>query len=225
MNSIKYNFWWRRTATILSVVILTLAIIAAISGILIGFYYEPAAGNAYKSLQAISTNIPNGWLILGLHNWAGNGIIAVALVQIIVMFLGRQFRRSWLTAWLSGIFLTLSTIGLGWTAMILGWNQLGYWRLKIELGTISAIPFFGQTIRDILTGGGGINTTTVVHFDTIHSYVLSAIALALSVIHLVALMLQEQEQKGLLLQQLEKLIAPISSDKPENEPEKTTSQA
>lgn len=225
MNSIKYNFWWRRTATILSVVILTLAIIAAISGILIGFYYEPAAGNAYKSLQAISTNIPNGWLILGLHNWAGNGIIAVALVQIIVMFLGRQFRRSWLTAWLSGIFLTLSTIGLGWTAMILGWNQLGYWRLKIELGTISAIPFFGQTIRDILTGGGGINTTTVVHFDTIHSYVLSAGALALSVIHLVALMVQEQEQKGLLLQQLEKLIAPISSDKPENEPEKTTSQA
>ncbi len=225
MNSIKYSFLWRRTATILSVVILTLAIIAAISGILIGFYYEPAAGNAYKSLQAISTNIPNGWLILGLHNWAGNGIIAVALVQIIVMFLGRQFRRSWLTAWLSGIFLTLSTIGLGWTAMILGWNQLGYWRLKIELGTISAIPFFGQTIRDILTGGGGINTTTVVHFDTIHSYVLSAIALALSVIHLVALMLQEQEQKGLLRQQLEKLIAPISSDKPENEPEKTTSQA
>ena len=225
MNSIKYNFWWRRTATILSVVILTLAIIAAISGLLIGFYYEPAAGNAYKSLQAISTNIPNGWLILGLHNWAGNGIIAVALVQIIVMFLGRQFRRSWLTAWLSGIFLTLSTIGLGWTAMILGWNQLGYWRLKIELGTISAIPFFGQTIRDILTGGGGINTTTLVHFDTIHSYVLSAIALALSVIHLVALMLQEQEQKGLLRQQLEKLIAPISSDKPEKEPEKTTSQA
>ncbi len=225
MNSIKYSFLWRRTATILSVVILTLAIIAAISGLLIGFYYEPAAGNAYKSLQAISTNIPNGWLILGLHNWAGNGIIAVALVQIIVMFLGRQFRRSWLTAWLSGIFLTLSTIGLGWTAMILGWNQLGYWRLKIELGTISAIPFFGQTIRDILTGGGGINTTTLVHFDTIHSYVLSAIALALSVIHLVALMLQEQEQKGLLRQQLEKLIAPISSDKPEKEPEKTTSQA
>jgi hypothetical protein len=31
--------------------------------------------------------------------------------------------------------------------------------------------------------------------------------------------------KGLLLEQLEKLIAPISSDKPESEPEKTASQA
>ena len=60
------------------------------------------------------------------------------------MFLGRQFRRSWFTAWISGIFLTLSTIGLGWTAMILSWNQLGYWRLKIELGTIAAIPLIGD---------------------------------------------------------------------------------
>ena len=108
----------------------------------------------------------------------------------------------WLIAWISGIFLTLSTIGLGWTAMILSWNQLGYWRLKIELGTIAAIPFLGDTIRDVLTGGGGISTSTIVHFYTIHSYVLSTIAIALSVIHLVTLMIQEQEQKGLLLQQL-----------------------
>jgi cytochrome b6 len=225
MNLVKYNFLLRRTATVLSVVILTLAIIAAISGILIGFYYEPAAGNAYKSLQTISNTIPNGWLILGLHDWAGNGIIAVALIQIIVMFLGRQFRRSWLTAWISGILLTLSTIGLGWTAMILGWNQLGYWRLKVELGTIASIPLVGETISNILTGGNGVNTTTILHFDTIHSYVLSVGAIALSVVHLVALIIQEQEQKGLLLEQLEKLIAPISSDKPESEPEKTTSQA
>ncbi len=225
MNLVKDNFLLRRTATILSVVILTLAIIAAISGLLIGFYYEPAAGNAYKSLQTISNTVPNGWLILGIHDWAGNGIIAVALIQIIVMFLGRQFRRSWLTAWISGILLTLSAIGLGWTAMILGWNQLGYWRLKVELGTIASIPLVGETISNILTGGNGINTTTIVHFDTIHSYLLSIIAIALSVVHLVALIIQEREQKGLLLQQLEKLMAPISSDKPESEPEKTASQA
>lgn len=224
MNSIKYSFWWRRTATILSVVIITLAIMAAISGILISFYYEPAAENAYKSLQTISTNIPNGWLILSLHNWTGNGIIAIALIQIVVMFLGRQFRRSWLTAWVSGIFLTLSTIGLGWTAMILSWNQLGYWRLNIELGTISAIPFLGDTIRDVLTGGSGISTPTIVHFYTIHSYVLSTTAIALSVIHLVTLIIQEQEQKALLLRQLEKLIAPVSSDLSESESETTIGQ-
>ena len=58
------------------------------------------------------------------------------------------------------------------------------------------------------------------NFYTLHSYVLFAVAITLSVIHLVTLMVQEQEQKGLLLQELEKLIAPISSDQPEKEPVK-----
>jgi cytochrome b6 len=199
----------RRTATILSIIILTLAIIAAISGILIGFYYEPVAGDAYQSLNQIDDSISNGWLIYTLHNLAGNGTIAVALIQIIVMFLGRQFKRSWLTGWISGILLTLSTIGLGWTAMILSWDQLGYWRLKVELGIIESVPIAGTFIVNLLTGGSGINTTTIVHFYTLHSYVLSTAAIALAIVHLVALVIQEQEQKKLLLQQLEKLSASI----------------
>jgi cytochrome b6 len=212
MNSLQYNSMLRRTATILSIVILTLAIVAAISGILIGFYYEPAAGDAYQSLNQIDESLPYGWLIYSLHDLAGNGIIAVALIQIIVMFLGRQFRRSWLTAWISGILLTLSTIGLGWTAMILSWNQLGYWRLKVELSIIESVPIVGTFISNLLTGGSGINTTTIVHFYTIHSYVLSIAAIALSIVHLVALVLQEQEQKDLLLQQLEKLAESTSPE-------------
>ena len=211
MNYFTYDFALRRTATILSVAILTLAFIASISGILIAFYYEPNAGSAYKSLVKVNSSIPYGWLIYSLHNLAGNGIIALALIQLIVVFLGRQFRRSWLTAWISGILLTLATIGLGWTAMILSWNQLGYWRLKVELGTIASIPLIGETLRNILTGGGGINASTVVHFYTVHSYILSIVAIALAVVHLVALIIQEQKQKSILLQQLEKLIAPISS--------------
>lgn len=213
MNSLKINFRLRRIATIGAIALLTLASIAALSGIAIAFYYQPTAAAANQSLAQIKTTIPYGWVILGLHNWAGNGIIAVSLIQIIVLFLGRQFRRSWFTAWVSGILLTLSTIGLGWTAMILAWNQLGFWRLKVELSIIESVPLVGTTIRNLLTGGNGINTTTIVHFYTIHSYVLSVAAIALSLIHLVALITQEQEAKGLLRQQLEKLIAPTADEK------------
>jgi cytochrome b6 len=208
--NLNYNFVLRRIATTLSIVILTLTIIAAISGILIGFYYEPVAGDVYQSLNQIDESISNGWLIYSLHDLAGNGAIAVALIQIIVMFLGRQFKRSWLTAWIGGILLTLSTIGLGWTAMILSWDQLGYWRLKVELGIIESVPIIGAFIVNLLTGGSGINTTTIAHFYTLHSYILSTAAIALAIVHLVALVIQEQEQKKLLLQQLEKLSTPIS---------------
>ena len=210
MNSLRYNFLLRRSAIILSIAILTLAIVAVTSGILIAFNYQPAAGDAYNSLTNLNRSLPYGWLIYSLHDLAGNGIIVVALFQIIVLFLGRQFRRSWLTTWISGILLTLATIGLGWTAMILGWNQLGYWRLNVELNIIESIPVAGVFIRNLLTGGGGINTTTIVHFYTLHSYVLSIGAIALSTIHLTALVIRERE--NLSLQQLEKLFAPIANN-------------
>lgn len=187
-------FILRRLSTVLAVSILTLTLLAVTSGILIAFYYVPTAGGAYDSLKEIDTQIPYGWLVHTLHNLAGNFVIVLGLVQIVVMFLGERFRRSWLTAWISGIFFTLSAIGLSWTAMILSWDQLGYWRLKIELGTIEAIPFIGATLRDIITGGS-VGTLTVAHLYTLHSYVVSLAAVGLSIVHLGALLFQEKEMQ------------------------------
>lgn len=190
-----YAFLLRRLATILAIALLTLSAIAAFTGVLLAFYYEPTAGGAYNSLKVITTQIPNGWLIQRLHSIAGEAIIAVSLVEIVVMFLGERFRRSWLTAWISGILLTLCAIALSWTAMLLDWTQIGYWRFAIELGSIEAIPAIGFQLRNIITGGGAIDTLTVQHLYTLHSYVLSAGALILAIIHLCGLLLQEREEK------------------------------
>lgn len=198
MQNVPYSFIVRRLATILSVVILSLSLIAAFSGILISFYYEPTAGGAYNSLKLIKSEINYGWLIQRIHQIAGNGLIVAALIEIVVIFLGEKFRPSWLTAWISGILLTLTAIALGWTAMLLDWTELGYWRFTLELGTIEAIPLIGSQLRDILTGGGAINTVTVAHFYTLHSYILSIGALILAIIHLVGVLLQEKEEKQTL---------------------------
>ena len=194
-----YDFRLRRTATILSVAIVTLSAIAAITGVLLSFYYEPAAGGAYQSLKWIDTEVTNGLLIHTIHDHAGTLLIGVSLIQMVVMFLGRQFRSSWLTAWVSGIFLILNAIGLAWTAIILDWSQEGYWRFRIELSTIEAIPLIGSTLRDVLVGGGALNTTTVEHLYTIHSYLLSAGAIVLSTVHLWSILKQEKEMKGELV--------------------------
>ena len=191
-----YDFRLRRTATILSVAIVTLSAIAAITGVLLSFYYEPAAGGAYQSLKWIDTEVTNGLLIHTIHDRAGTLLIGVSLIQMVVMFLGRQFRSSWLVAWVSGIFLILNAIGLAWTAIILDWSQEGYWRFRIELSTIEAIPLIGSTLRNVLVGGGALNTTTVEHLYTIHSYLLSAGAIFLLIVHLGSILKQEKEMKG-----------------------------
>ncbi|MEH2438209.1 MAG: cytochrome b N-terminal domain-containing protein [Nostoc sp.] len=193
MQSTQFDRILQRVATIISVVILTLCLIYISSGVMLSFYYEPTAGGAYNSLKMINTQLPYGWLFWRAHDIAGNAVIAIALIQIVVMFLGRQFRKSWLAAWISGILLILSAIALNWTAMILDWTQEGYWRFNIELGTIEAIPFIGGQLREILTGGGAINTVTIQHLYTIHSYLISVATLILAIVHLSALLWQEWE--------------------------------
>ncbi len=193
MQSTRFDIIGRRVSTSLSVVIITLTLISATTGILLSFYYEPTAGGAYESLKMIDRQVTYGWLFHKAHNIAGNAVIIVALIQIVVMFLSRQFSKSWLTAWISGILFTLSAIALDWTAMISNWNQLGYWRFSIELGTIEAIPFIGHQLRDILTGGGAISSVTIEHLYTIHSYILSLAAILLAVVHLGGVLWQEKE--------------------------------
>jgi cytochrome b6 len=200
MVTTQFDYTLRRVTTVLSVVIITLVFMAATTGILLSFYYLPAAGAAHESLVKISTEVEYGWLFRKVHDIAGNGVIVVGLIQIVVMFLSRQFRKSWLAAWISGIFLTLSAIGLGWTAMILDWGQDGYWRFNIELGTIESIPLVGHQLRDILTGGGAIGTVTVQHLYTIHSYIVSVVALGLAIAHLVSVLWQEKEMHKEILE-------------------------
>lgn len=189
------RFIFQRTATLLAVAELTLCGVAALTGILLGFYYQPAAMGAHESLMAIAHDIPNGTLILSLHHVAGHGLIVLALVQLVVMFLGREFLPSWLTGWISGIGLTLIAIGLSWTATVLDWEQISFWRFKVELGIVASIPGVGPVLRDILSGGSGINSITIQHMYTLHSYVLAIAAMFLSITHLTALICQEQRWK------------------------------
>jgi cytochrome b6 len=195
MKTLTYRFALQRTATILAVTTLSLVLLAGLTGILLAYYYTPTAGGAFESLKQITASVPSGSLIRSLHGLAGNGLIIVALLQLVVLFLGRQFRASWLTAWISGIFYTLVAIALSWTAIILDWDQVGYWRFKIELQTVEALPLVGSTLRDILTGGNGVNTTTVEHLYTLHSYVLSGVALVLAIAHLGSLIYQEHDRQ------------------------------
>lgn len=195
VNCDRYTYVLQRTATLLAVAELTLCAIAGFTGILLAFYYQPIPLGAYQSLTTIVNEVNYGSLILSLHNLAGNSSIGLALIQIIVMFSGRQFLLPWLTAWISGICLTLTTIGLSWTAIILNWEQTSFWRMKIELSIVASIPWLGSNLRDILIGGNSINTITMQHMYALHSYILAVVAVFLSITHLTALVCQEQSQK------------------------------
>ena len=189
-----YRFGLQRIATLLSVVTLSLVLLAGITGILLAFYYDPTAGGAYESLRFIHRFVPNGAIVRSLHNIAGNGLIVVAFLQILVLFLGRQLRPSWYFAWISAFALSVTAVALGWTAILLDWSQPSYWRVKVELGILRSLPVVGSLLYDFFTAGSGISSLTVQHMYTLHSYVFAAVAVVLAIGHLGSLFYQEWQQ-------------------------------
>ncbi len=189
MNVLRLEQAWQRTATLLAIALVTLVGLTAASGLLLAIYYEPTASGSYASLQRLHNEIPFGWLIHSLHNLAGNAVIGVALLQMVVLFLSRRFERPWLTGWISTILLVLNAIALSWTAMILAWNQIGFWRFQIELDTIAAIPLVGNTLYTLLVGGEAVSTLAVTRLYALHSYFLAGSAVLLAIVQLGSLLL------------------------------------
>ncbi|MBO9999620.1 MAG: cytochrome bc complex cytochrome b subunit [Cyanobacteria bacterium SID2] len=195
ISGVNRDYGLRRSTTIVAMSIVSLVFLSAISGVLLAFYYQPAAGEAYRSISRIATDVNFGSIVYGVHHYAGNFTIVLGLVQMVLMFLSRQSCLSWTVSWTSGILLILAGIALAWTAMVLGWTQDGFWRLSVELGIIESIPVVGSTLRELLTGGGGINTDTLQRMYALHSYVLSVGAVALSAVHLWGALRQDREEK------------------------------
>ena len=191
----RFRYILQRTATLLAVAELTLCGIAAMTGVMLAFYYQPTALGAHSSLITIANEIENGAIVLSLHDIAGNGLIVLAFVQIIVMFFGREFLLSWFASWVSGILLAIAAIGLSWTAIVLTWEQTSFWRFKIELSIVESIPVVGSFLREILAGGSGISSITLQHMYALHGYILAIAAILLSIAHLAALIFQEQNWK------------------------------
>lgn len=57
---------------------------------------------------------------------------------------------------------------------------------------IAAIPWKGPTLRQFITGGGAIGTVSLEHLYTLQRYILSVGAIALSILHLTSLVLQQR---------------------------------
>ena len=117
----KVNWWFTLGSASLFV-----ALNQMITGILLTIYYVPTPDHAYDSVQFISTQVPAGWLIRGLHHYGASAmVILVALHMLRVIFYGAyKYPRE--VTWFSGVVLLLVTISFGLTSYLLPWDQKAY---------------------------------------------------------------------------------------------------
>jgi len=163
---------------------LFVAVNQAVTGILLTLYYVPTPDHAYDSVQFITTQVPMGWLIRGLHHWGASAMVVLAFLHMLrVIYYGTyKFPRE--MTWFTGVILLLVVVGFGFTGYLLPWDQKAYWATTVGTRIAGTPPVIGETLLRIIRGGEGLSAVTLARFFGVHIWVLPAILLILISVHI-----------------------------------------
>lgn len=163
---------------------LFVAVIQIVTGILLTIYYVPTPDHAYDSVQYITTQVPAGWLIRGLHHYGASAMVVLtALHMIRVIFMGAyKFPRE--MTWFTGVMLLMITVGFGFTGYLLPWDQKAFWATTVGTQIAGAAPGVGDFVLRIMRGGEDLSAITLARFFGVHVWVLPAALILLLTLHM-----------------------------------------
>jgi ubiquinol-cytochrome c reductase cytochrome b subunit len=163
---------------------LFIAVLQIVTGILLTIYYVPTPDHAYDSVQYISTQVPAGWLIRGLHHWGASAMVVLTVLHMLRVILYGAYKYPREMTWFTGVGLLLVVLGFGFTGYLLPWDQKAYWATTVGTRIAGVSPFIGDWILRVLRGGEELSAITLARFFGTHVWILPAILLAFILIHL-----------------------------------------
>jgi quinol-cytochrome oxidoreductase complex cytochrome b subunit len=85
---------------------------------------------------------------------------------------------------MTGVFLLLATLGMGFSGYLLPWNQRAYWATTVGTEIAGTVPLVGDFIVRVLRGGPELSALTLTRFFAVHIWFLPFAILVLVSIHL-----------------------------------------
>ena len=161
---------------------LFVAVNQIVTGILLTTYYVPTPDHAYDSVQYITTQLPAGWLIRGLHHWGASAMVVLVVLHMlrIIWYGAYKFPRE--ITWMTGVVLLLITIAFGFTGYLLPWDQKAYWATTVGTRIVATPPLIGDVMLRIVRGGEELTAITLARFFGVHIWILPALLLSLVLI-------------------------------------------
>jgi quinol-cytochrome oxidoreductase complex cytochrome b subunit len=162
----------------------SLFMLQLLTGILLFIYYQPTTEEAYNSVMNITSNIPFGWLIRGMHVWGAHLMIVAIFCHMSRIFFQASYKNPREINWMVGILLLLGTLTFSFTGYLLPWTQLSYWATTVGTEVPGSVPIIGEYIKILIRGGESISQITLSRFFVIHVTVLPIVVLLLVITHL-----------------------------------------
>ena len=163
---------------------LFVAVNQAVTGILLTLYYVPTPDHAYDSVVFITTQLPMGWLIRGMHHWGASAMVVLVVAHLLRVYFYGAYKYPREVTWMTGVILLIVVIGFGFTGYLLPWDQRAYWATTVGTRIVGVAPVIGEWMLRVARGGSELSAVTLARFYGTHIWVLPAALLILVGIHL-----------------------------------------
>jgi quinol-cytochrome oxidoreductase complex cytochrome b subunit len=180
LRKVPHVNWWYTLGS----ATLFVAVMQGITGILLTLYYVPTPDHAYDSVVYITTQLPAGWFIRGLHHWGASAMVVLVVLHLLRVFFYGAYKYPREATWLSGLVLLLVVIGFGFTGYLLPWDQKAYWATTVGTRIAGVVPGVGSWILRIARGGEDLSAVTLARFFGVHIWILPVTLATLILVHL-----------------------------------------
>lgn len=161
-------------------------IIQIVTGIALAMHYNASVDLAFLSVEHIMRDVNYGWLLRYMHaNGASMFFICVYIHIARGLYYGSYTKPRELL-WSVGVIIFLMMMGTAFIGYVLPWGQMSFWGATVITNMLSAIPWMGTDLVQLVWGGFSVDNATLNRFFSLH-YLLPFILAALSIIHLMAL--------------------------------------
>jgi len=157
-----------------------------ITGIALAMHYTPHVDLAFISVEHIMRDVNYGWLLRYIHANGASMFFIIVYIHIARGLYYGSYTSPRELLWSVGVIIFFLMMGTAFMGYVLPWGQMSFWAATVITNMLSAIPWVGPDLVQLVWGGFSVDNATLNRFFSLH-YLLPFLITALVFVHLIAL--------------------------------------
>jgi ubiquinol-cytochrome c reductase cytochrome b subunit len=161
-------------------------ILQILTGIFLAMHYQAHVDFAFNSVEHIMRDVNSGWAVRYTHANVASFFFIFVYAHIARGLYYGSYKAPRVLLWSIGVIIFIVMMATAFLGYVLPYGQMSLWGATVITNLLSAIPFFGQDLVELIWGGFSVSNATLNRFFSLH-YLLPFLLAALVVAHLIAL--------------------------------------
>jgi len=131
-------------------------------------------------------DVNSGWAVRYTHANVASFFFIFVYAHIARGLYYSSYKSPRVLVWNIGVIILILMMATAFLGYVLPYGQMSMWGATVITNLLSAIPFFGQDLVELIWGGFSVSNATLNRFFSLH-YLLPFLLSALAIAHLMAL--------------------------------------